>query len=600
MVDSTGLYGAATVKTNEKTGGITVRSDTFDQAIEGMHKARMLKVEKQEEKLEAYQEKLGELAELESKIKALADHTRQMYYSNKYGDAGELGKRIAVASTDTTKLPEELVDINVDPKCNLKEISLKVKQKASYDISTATSGVADHTAALGWTGDFTINGTSIPVTADMSLQDIVHAGNNSSVSDLTFAKLSVVKSSDNDYRLSVQSTKLASPLVITDTLDTNGDPSTAVPADSGKTVSELSAKFDFNGLTDIISSSNTISDVADGLTIVLKAADPATTIGITIENDKASAMQSVLDFAEKYNEFNDVLQRNRAFDIETQQPGEDAILYGKGILNTLDTKFRGLLQGNAIGAGANDLQNLTQFGITLDRHGKMSVDDTKLSDNILNNFDKFLKLFEFNFESSSRDFVVSDHPATMNKKIVEDSNGNPVTTNIKVLKDGAGEITVELSVVGGDFNGKTYTIPSDKIKTYGGSVIEFNGTDAIDGGAELPYKDVVFRYVGIDTLANGASVDADMTFSQGFSDRVTKTVENLTNIENGLFKAEKDTMTTEEEKLKEEIETLTRSNERKRERDERQFSKLEAFMAQMEPLKAMTDAFMQSVKNSKK
>lgn len=152
-----------------------------------------------------------------------------------------------------------------------------------------------------------------------------------------------------------------------------------------------SAKLTIDGLQ-VERSSNRIDDALEGVTLDLVAAQNSTdladgkTISLNVGVDKGSVKSSLQKFVDAYNALISTTSQLTAFvpvDGSTPVTGP---LFG-------DTSVRSLLSGmrnELVSAPGQEggIQALAQLGITTGKDGKLSLDDTKLTAALDNNFDQ--------------------------------------------------------------------------------------------------------------------------------------------------------------------------------------------------------------------
>ncbi|MBI3090164.1 MAG: flagellar filament capping protein FliD [Candidatus Tectomicrobia bacterium] len=136
-------------------------------------------------------------------------------------------------------------------------------------------------------------------------------------------------------------------------------------------------------------SSNSISDVAAGVTLNLKAAASGTTINVSIGHDSDAMIEDIEAFVDAYNDVFSFINEQNTFDEETQQGGA---LFGDstllGVRRTLTT-----IIGRTVSGVAGDYNSLSRVGITSDRDGILSINSSTLRSVIESNFNDVLKLF---------------------------------------------------------------------------------------------------------------------------------------------------------------------------------------------------------------
>ncbi len=126
------------------------------------------------------------------------------------------------------------------------------------------------------------------------------------------------------------------------------------------------AELVFNGVT-VTRASNRIDDLVVGLTLDLK--EEGASSHISIKQDNEAITESVKAFVEAYNDFMDEVSAATRYDAETETSG---IFQGEGTITGLKYGVSNIVNG-AVGAGG-----LADLGITVDRNGYMSLDETQL------------------------------------------------------------------------------------------------------------------------------------------------------------------------------------------------------------------------------
>ncbi len=152
------------------------------------------------------------------------------------------------------------------------------------------------------------------------------------------------------------------------TYDRQGSASSAMQ----QTVAAQDANASINGLN-LVSSSNTFTDVADGMSFVAvktTSADVTLKVGIDTESFKTA----INKFVAAYNAVNTTLRSLTKYD-EGSKSG--AILQGDRTAVTIQNQLRSLVQGSA--GTSTAFTRLADLGISMQRDGSLSTDDAKLS-----------------------------------------------------------------------------------------------------------------------------------------------------------------------------------------------------------------------------
>ena len=284
----------------------------------------------------------------------------------------------------------------------------------SFDFGTISGGTFATGAYTG--AGFTSNGAVVKsVTIDSSnnsLSGIKDAINN--------AKIGVTASIVNDggvspYRLVLSSDTMGKTGSVK--LSVSGDAALSGllshdPAnDTGQYMSESitaqHADFKVNGVP-ITKTSNSISDVIQGVTFNLLKASSSTTLSVS--QDTASVVTSVNALASAYNDLNKTLAGLTAYDPKTKVAGP---LLGDSAVRTVQTQIRRMLStplSNPSGA----YSALGQIGVSFQKDGSLAVDASKLQSAISTNFKDIGGLFAASGKTS--DSLVSYSSATANTK----------------------------------------------------------------------------------------------------------------------------------------------------------------------------------------
>ncbi len=143
------------------------------------------------------------------------------------------------------------------------------------------------------------------------------------------------------------------------------------------------AQFTIDGL-DITSDTNTgISDVMDGVTFDLHGVtDGPETVEIAHDTDRA--LEEVRGFVDKFNEISEKMDAMGA---------RDEILAGDGTLRRISSSLRDVIMREAEFSDDHQLNFLHEVGISIDRHGEMSLDEDEFTDALRENPEDVRVLF---------------------------------------------------------------------------------------------------------------------------------------------------------------------------------------------------------------
>jgi len=208
-----------------------------------------------------------------------------------------------------------------------------------------------------------------------------------------------------------------------------------------ETVAAQDANFSINGLN-VTSSTNTVTDAIDGITLNLISADPAKTIDVTIARNSGVISNAVNNFINDYNSMIGTIGGLSGFDADTEEAG---VLLGDSVVRSITTQIRNTLN-DSVKELAGSFTSLASIGVTTERDGSLSVDSSALNAAISNDPDAVASLFaeagrvdnnQISYISSKTDsaegvFAVNiTRAATQGNYVAVDFgyDGSPITVN---------------------------------------------------------------------------------------------------------------------------------------------------------------------------
>ena len=298
------------------------------------------------------------------------------------------------------------------------------QRSLSQGVSSSSSILNDGSAV---NFNITINGVDHNVAVDdASLESIASALNNAGLG--VHAEILDTGAGSDNYRLQLIG-------------ETGSSSAFAISSDLNEllftTVQDASdAELTVNGV-DFLRSSNQISDVISGVTLNLNAVTEGNAT-LTIARDTQEAQKSIVNFVALYNEA--TLEFRNLTDAE-----QDGPLRGDTIFQGILRNMRAIVLGQSSSPG-EELNSLSNIGISVDKTGQLLFDEAKLSDALTNNFDDVIQLFSANSNDQSR---FNDDPGgiagdlkTLIEKVTS-SNGYLVTAE-QSLQDRNNEYKAEL------------------------------------------------------------------------------------------------------------------------------------------------------------
>jgi flagellar hook-associated protein 2 len=144
-------------------------------------------------------------------------------------------------------------------------------------------------------------------------------------------------------------------------------------AKSNVIVAAKDAAYKLDGI-DFTSSSNTVSGVIPGATFSLLKADPSgAKATLSFARDDEAIMKRVKDFVNAYNDVTGYIKEASQFNKDTFASGP---LFGDSLSQQIDSQLSGLATQILPGA-TGAYTTLQSVGITLDKDGMMSIDESK-------------------------------------------------------------------------------------------------------------------------------------------------------------------------------------------------------------------------------
>lgn len=176
------------------------------------------------------------------------------------------------------------------------------------------------------------------------------------------------------------------------------------------------------------SKTNTFSDAIDGVTITLLKGEELAedeqpkTFTLTVANDTAGTTAKVRKFVDAYNALAKQIASLRSYDAATKKGGP---LLGDAMLRGIESDLRAKLT-SAVDGLSGSYQSLASIGITTQRDGTLSLDETKLGNALKADFDGVANLF------GSSNGVASRLANSLNIHLATDAQ---INTRTKTLND---------------------------------------------------------------------------------------------------------------------------------------------------------------------
>lgn len=314
----------------------------------------------QQTKISAYGRLQSAMERVQNSIAALNDPSS--FKQQKSTVTGE-----GVLATSSEKANPGRFDINVTQLARSGSVATN-SVALDQELTTADTDLTFNFGATYINGEFNSQATpqssyTIKIDANSTLADVRDQINADKKAGVTASLIN----DGSGYRLALSSKETGQEASIVGFSGLGGltmDETTLRPGQD--------ARLEVNGIA-ITSKSNRVEEAIQGVTLDLTAVskDPVT---LVIERDKDALRETIDAFVSNYNEMKSTVGRMTAFNGEGETSGE---LIGDRTVRTIENRLR---QDVTESLGSGDISRLSQIGITIDKSGRLTVDDDKLDE----------------------------------------------------------------------------------------------------------------------------------------------------------------------------------------------------------------------------
>ena len=231
------------------------------------------------------------------------------------------------------------------------------------DTDTTTTGTGTLVFQIG-------SSTPVPVTIDSTNNTLsgVCKAINSANAGVTASIMN--DGTSNPYRLLITSnnTGTANAFAVTNNLTGGQALGLIKTADAGD------AQLNVNGIN-ITKSSNTISDVINGVTLNLKGKTLSQAVNVTVNADTDGIVSALNDLVTAYNTVNSFINSQFAYDTTNQTAG---VLSGDPTLRDIQTNLQSIITQSVTNGYTSSYNTLSQIGLSFNDDGSLTLDQTQL------------------------------------------------------------------------------------------------------------------------------------------------------------------------------------------------------------------------------
>lgn len=142
--------------------------------------------------------------------------------------------------------------------------------------------------------------------------------------------------------------------------------------------SAANARATINGIA-VTSASNTLTNVAEGLTLTLQKTTPTATVDVAVRGDDQAVTDAMNKFVGAFNDLANYIREQTKYDESTKTAGT---LQGDRTALTLQSQLRAVL--NETSSASSAWSTLSEVGLTMSKTGTLSLNSTKWQNALAN------------------------------------------------------------------------------------------------------------------------------------------------------------------------------------------------------------------------
>jgi flagellar hook-associated protein 2 len=339
-----------------------------------------------EQREKAFQVKLSAYGEVKSAVSEFESAVNALRYPSNFGASSSASSNediLTVTSSGSAALGDHSIVVH-------RLAQAHTVRSAPFTASTDVVGTGTLSIQVG-TAD------AVEVTIDADHETL--AGIASAINDADAGvNAGTIDDGQGNVYLTLTSEEAGANNTITVNINNGGSGQLDSLYEGGSLVTTQAAansRLTLDGI-DVERSSNTISDLISGVTFNLRTADDAETVNVNVERDTDAIKEKISTFVDAYNKLIDELSSQQAYGGED---GSSGALIGDATIRSLTRSLPSIL-GRQVAGTESGTATLFGIGISIDRYGKMQMDDSDISDALANNISDVVTIFTADTETS--------------------------------------------------------------------------------------------------------------------------------------------------------------------------------------------------------
>ena len=276
--------------------------------------------------------------------------------------------------------------------------SVEVTQLASAQTTTSNTTYAAIDTELNSGTAFTLNLSINSATAtEIEVDTATPTGIVDAINDADLGVTAeLIQTDDDEYTIVLTGAQGSDQSFTLNSEDADGDAVTNVVFGT-RLQTAADAIVEINGL-EITRSTNTITDVIDGVTFELYDTNTNSPATLSLLQNTSSIKGSIQNLVVAYNDFNDTMTILLDRQSEVEQYG--GALAGDSLAASIRTRIRALITDDSTTPGT-DIEAARDVGISFDRDGKMTLDETTLDEALSDSLADVVTMFTADSDDKS-------------------------------------------------------------------------------------------------------------------------------------------------------------------------------------------------------